>query len=239
MKSTLNVGVVVADDIEFEPFINLNTVPKQIRNFNKRPGYVLLYENGGKTIKLWVIYSGVGKVNSAAAAQFLIDNGADILLNYGLSGGLKDTAKGADMVGTSFVEHDFDLTCLGYDKGQKPGQSYVFYSDERLVNIFEKACQPIKRGNVASGDTFVSNDELKNELIRLYNVDCCDMESAAIASVADNFGIPFATLRRISDDAGDSATETYSTVNTTVHAPLVEKVLNVVPLIFCEESFWE
>ena len=39
------------------------------------------------------------------------------------------------------------------------------------------------------------------------------METAAIASVCDMAGIPFAALRRISDDAGDSATESYTEMN--------------------------
>ena len=38
----------------------------------------------------------------------------------------------------------------------------------------------------------------------------CDMESSAIAYLAEIAKIPFVTLRKISDDAGDSANESYT-----------------------------
>ena len=41
----------------------------------------------------------------------------------------------------------------------------------------------------------------------------CDMETAAIASVCDIADIPFASIRRISDDAGESALDSYRAMN--------------------------
>ena len=78
-------------------------------------------------------------------------------------------------------------------------------------------------------------DVLKNE----FGINACDMETAAIAYVANLTGTPFASLRRVSDDAGEDATEDYHEMNNRPMSDLPELLLKSVNCLFHEEVFWK
>ena len=54
---------------------------------------------------------------------------------------------------------------------------------------------------------------------------CCDMETAAIAYVCEYAGLPFAAVRRVSDDAGESAVDNYRDMNTSGETVLSDFIL--------------
>ena len=60
------------------------------------------------------------------------------------------------------------------------------------------------------------------------------METAAIASVCDMANIPYLSLRRVSDDAGDDAYASYSEMNTGEGQTLSEVFIKVLEAI-CSE----
>ena len=66
-------------------------------------------------------------------------------------------------------------------------------------------------GTVASGDQFVSNKALKEQIIANTGAFCTEMEGAAIAHTAWRNGVPFVVIRAISDKADDSAQMDYPT----------------------------
>ena len=72
--------------------------------------------------KLILVESGIGKVNAAVAATALAEQGVHIILNCGLSGGISGIGKNEISIPNKFLEHDFDLSGLGYKLCQKPGQ---------------------------------------------------------------------------------------------------------------------
>ena len=47
----------------------------------------------------------------------------------------------------------------------------------------------------------------------MFGATTCDMETAAIASVCDMAGIPYLSVRRVSDDAGEDAYANYNDMN--------------------------
>lgn len=238
MKTQLKVGLVIADDAEYAALKNIKEIKLVSKNFNIREGHTFCLEKNGKTISVWAVCCGVGTVNAAVATQHLIDYGTDILVNYGLSGGISGVSRGEDVIGTSFFEYDFDLTCMGYKPCEKPGQKYIFDADERLVELALKVATPAKSGKFASGDRFVSDPRLRDMLKENFGAICCDMETAAIGSAAYFSGVPFISLRRVSDDAGEDATETYREMNNVPQEAMAEKALNIIKSIFDEESFW-
>ncbi len=207
---SIKIGVIIADDMEYAPITEMGG---EYKPYFGKNGHLLTFSEYGKTIEVYAVHCGVGKVNAAAAAMHLIDGGCSMLLNTGLSGGIKGVRRGDLAIGTSFVEHDFDLTPLGYKKGVKPSQEYVYSADKRLVSHFSALCPHAVSGPMVTGDCFVSDAATRDELISEYGAVCCDMETAAIASVCSSAGVPFFTIRRVSDDAGDDAGTSYRDMN--------------------------
>ena len=74
----------------------------------------------GKEVAL--VCSGIGKVNAAVAASILAERfHADCILNTGIAGGIAPEVKLGDIVlSTDCLEHDFDVTAFGYEKGVIP-----------------------------------------------------------------------------------------------------------------------
>lgn len=238
MSDLLNIGLVVADDGEYAAIENYSGISLKENNFYKRKGHTFSIKNNNRIINVNSVLCGIGKVNAACATQYLIDKGADVILNFGLSGGISGVRRGEDIIGIKYFEHDFDLTCIGYKPCEKPSQEYIYSADKTLVKTFQKDNLFKKTGVFASGDCFVSDNNLRERLHDLFNAACCDMETAAIAYTAYSAGVPFACLRRVSDDAGDTATDDYLSMNGKSDTELFEKVLTGINNIIYENSFW-
>ena len=239
MKNELKIGLVIADDMEYAAYEELVSSYATENYFFNRKGHRYEITVCNKKIIIDSILCGIGTVNAAVATMHLINNGADIILNYGLSGGVSDVSRGEDIVGVSFIEYDFDLTCCGYKNCEKPAQDYIYSANELLSDIISNQGGGLKKAKLASGDRFVSDPVLRDLLKNEFGINACDMETAAIAYVAHLTNTPFASLRRVSDDAGDDATEDYHDMNNKPMSDLPELLLKTVNCIFHEAVFWE
>ena len=239
MKNELKIGLIVADDMEYAAYEKLVGEDATLKNFFARKGHSYEITVCNKKIIIESILCGIGTVNAATAAMYLVDNGADILLNYGLSGGVSSVSRGEDVVGVTFLEYDFDLMCCGYQACEKPAQEYIYYANELLSDIISKQGGNLKKCNLASGDKFVSDPVLRDTLKNDFGINACDMETAAIAYVASLTDTPFASLRRVSDDAGEDATEDYHDMNNKPMEDLPNLLLKSVNCLFHEKVFWE
>lgn len=163
---------------------------------------------------------GVGKVNAAALTQFLVDKGAKACVFTGVAGALDaELAVGDVVIGSAAVQHDVDVTALGYAPGHVPGSPETWRADDDLVALAtavardvalqgEKAGSPAFRvevGTVATGDQFISSQARAAELRSLFGAVCAEMEGAACAQVCAGWGVPFVIVRSISDNADHSA----------------------------------
>lgn len=171
-----------------------------------------------------VLKCGIGKVAAAIGAQVLCDlYHVTALINTGVAGGLHPALAVGDFVlGTSAVQHDFDVTALGYVRGymctggdnQKPT---VFTADKALAAQFRAAAAPLLgeskviEGPIATGDLFVDSSEVKQQLIRQFGAAAAEMEGGAIAQTATANGVPFLLVRAISDLAEHQANISYET----------------------------
>ncbi len=199
-----NIGIIVADRGEFQPLIDKIDSYENIGYFGRD---CCVFKLGGYTV--YAVLCGIGKVNASSAAMFLYHKNCDIILNYGYSGGISGVRKGDTVIADSFLEHDFDLVCLGYKPCEKPEQEYIYSADKQLTELLYKICSGAKCGLAVSGDRFISDDKLRCSLRDMFNAVSCDMETAAIASVCHQTGMRFACVRQISDDAGNDAAVLY------------------------------
>jgi len=205
----VKAGLMICDRDEYVQVQNLageNSVP-----FNEKGmfGNIFTINKDGFIIELYAICCGIGKVNAASCAMLLIDKGVSVILNTGYSGGLRNVIKHDLVLGERFVEHDFDLTVLGFKPSQKPGQEYIWKSDPVIMASLLKKFPMAKPGTFVTGDCFICSNEKRDQLITDFNAIAGDMESAAIASVCGRAGVKFASLRIISDGADDGSVTSY------------------------------
>ncbi|MBQ3291806.1 MAG: 5'-methylthioadenosine/adenosylhomocysteine nucleosidase [Mogibacterium sp.] len=166
-----------------------------------------------------IVKSGIGKVNAGACTQILINVfGADCIINTGVAGSLDASIDIGDIVvSTDAVQHDFDISPVGYAPGQLDGyDSPSLPADEELrkraVNAV-RVCAPevhVFEGRVCTGDQFISSDKQKEAISAEFGGLCCEMEGGAIAQICCQNDIPFVIIRAISDKADGSAEMVYS-----------------------------
>lgn len=220
-------GIVVADTQEFLPVKqSFHAVPPS--RFLPFEAAEKTLEQNGKALHITAVRSGVGKVNAASAAAFLIAFGADLILGYGLSGAVHNLRKGETAFGESYVEYDFDLSPLGYEAGVKPDQdAWLYHADPDLMKLALALYPDVKKCHVATGDRFVADSAFQKTLIGGYDAVCCEMESAAVASVCHRSGVPFLAVRSMTDDAGDYAAEAYAAENARAEDTAFQMVMNI------------
>lgn len=163
---------------------------------------------GGKDVVL--LKSGIGKVNAAMSTTILIERyHPDLIINTGSAGGLNPELNVGDLVISDDVcHHDVDATVFGYAYGQVPQMPAAYQADERLIQVAEEAARSlegiqVKIGRIASGDSFMSDpDRVQMVAEKFPGLQAVEMEAAAIAQVAYQYGLPFVIIRALSDIAG-------------------------------------
>lgn len=234
----LKIGVVVADVEEYKPLCDLwneFSVDGNIKMARDNDTYLLETENG--SAEVLCINCGIGKVNAAAATAHLIDLGCSVILNYGLSGGISGVRRGEIVVADRFLEHDFDLTTIGYKPCEKPRQKYIYDAHKQLLKLIKGINPNIKCGTAVCGDRFICSEKDRDFFKSNFSAISCDMETAAIASVCDMFSVPFIALRRISDDAGESAVDSYNEMNTAGETVLTDVFAELIAAVIKSKEF--
>ena len=208
------LGIIGAMTIEVE------TLKESLENLtvSHRTG-MEFYEGTLEGLPVVIVQCGVGKVNAAICAQTLCAcYGVTHLVNTGIAGSLcADLDIGDLVVSRDAMHHDFDCVHFGYEMGRVPGMEVTaFPADEAMMDYAFAAAEAVnpghtKIGRVASGDQFVAEKALKEQIIARTQGLCTEMEGAAIAQTAYRNGIPFVILRAISDKADDSAEMDYPT----------------------------
>jgi adenosylhomocysteine nucleosidase len=157
---------------------------------------------------------GIGKVNAAALTQSLLMRGAVAVLFTGVAGGVDPELRVGDLVvAHDALQHDVDVTGLGYALGEVPGETPTWTADPDLRERVAAAAREVAAaagvrvvvGRVASGDTFVADPARVAELRARFGASCAEMEGAAVAQVCARWGVPWAIVRSVSDTADHDA----------------------------------
>ena len=213
----MHIGIIGAMDSE------VAYLKEVLREKKEETRYGYIFDTGMiGTSTVTVVKCGIGKVNAARCTQMLIDlYTPDVIVNTGIAGAIAPELRIGDVVAAEgLVQHDFDLSVIGLPKGYMPGEEdrskpTVFTCDRNLVSALEQAAEKIVpeanvvRGIIATGDVFVADAALKNEISTLYSAKAAEMEGGAVAQTAFYSGIPFAVMRVMSDQADGAAPESY------------------------------
>ena len=205
------IGIIGAMELEVAILKNL----MQVDTITEKAG-MDFYDGTlcGKSVV--VVRCGFGKVNAGICVQIL----ADLLqvthiINLGVAGSLNPKLDIGDiLISERALQHDMDVSPLGYDPGQIPEiGTFAFFADKMMIDTALCACKRVNpdinvlTGLVVSGDQFISSREVKDRLVSLFHGDCAEMEGAAVAQASYLNGLPFVIIRAISDKADDSAGE--------------------------------
>lgn len=240
-KTQLKIGLIIADNMEFKPFAEYCAkIEKMREGVNRKNEFITIcLRKGERTIELTGVKCGVGKVNAAMSASFQIANGANLILNSGLSGGIANVRRGDIVAGTQYMEADFDLTAMGMELARKPDQEYLYDADPLLLETVKRVCPDIVCGRLGTGDFFLNNEEKKNLYKNKFDLTAFDMETGAIASVCYKCDVPFLAIRKVSDDAAENSPEDYREMNNKAEASLIEVVSSLLDEIFAQDAFWK
>ena len=159
-----------------------------------------------------LVQSGIGKVLAAITTTLLISHyQVDAVINTGSAGGIGPGLQIGDVVLSDKLAYfDADVTAFGYEMGQMAGMPLYYQADPTLIAKAEKAAKAhglqTRTGFIVSGDTFVDN-QAKIAMIKSYFPDVLanEMEGAAIAHVAHQYGVPFVVIRAMSDVGDENA----------------------------------
>ncbi len=176
---------------------------------------VSVWEGEVEGTRVVLVVTGVGKVSATLAAQFICDEfDPGTLLVVGLAGGIEsDGQRGRLIIASGALQHDVDARPFTDAKGVIPSLGKtVFAADPTLSEKLRHATERVvdnpkivRSGVVLTGDQIVTSRVIRNGLLADFpNGACLDMETAAIAQVAHQNGVPWAALRIISDAADET-----------------------------------
>lgn len=183
---------------------------------------------------LVAVEAGIGKSHAAMVATLLLQEfGCRSLLFSGVAGGLDpDLAIGDVVVADRLVMHDYGARVDGRLKPYQPGvpplpgfPEEVGYSPApELMQKIKDALEGVDIGTfgaaatggephrsrlvfgtILTGDIFLNDAVERERLHRDLGGIAVEMEGAAVAAVADRFGVPVVVVRALSDLAGSES----------------------------------
>ena len=221
-----NIGILGAMAQEIDEVKAMLTEKTNVRIANRE--FVVGKLNGVRCV---VAFSKWGKVAATITATLLIQEFAVTDLFFiGTAGALADDLKVGDIVVSKrLVQHDLDARPM-LSRFELPLLNRIYVnSDPGLTELAGRAitnllAQGVEKmvgkdavrefklnptlhfGDVASGDQFINSDEKRQEILDLLpDLQCVEMEGAAVAQVCLEFGTPFTVVRIISDTADHNA----------------------------------
>jgi adenosylhomocysteine nucleosidase len=207
-----------------------------------------------------MIESGIGKVAAAMTATLLLDGlKCRAIVMSGVAGGIDPSLAIGDLVvAQKLVQHDYGrLQADGVTPFRPgvppfgPGRTDFGYDmpDDLVARIhtaldgFQLPSLPeelvgagarapvIKIGTIVSGDQFINDEGARVRLQSVFGAHAVEMEGAAVAQVAEAFGVPAIVIRSLSDLAGSDSHLDFGKFVTAV-APTAAKVVErLVPVL--------
>lgn len=224
----MKIGFVIADDNEYKPFLDFALSQGGTTETRRNRDSVSFTYNNHELV---AVKAGIGKVNAATTAAFLIaDDKVDTILNFGLSGAISTHVRNDIVAGVSYTECDFDLTAIGYVLGKKPQDIYVYNADKSLFDA-AMSIEGISQAVCGCGDIFLADPVKKSLYKETFGITEFDMETGAVASVCHDAGIPFLAIRQISDTADDAAVESYRELNDKCEITLTNVIIELLKKI--------
>lgn len=203
----MKIGMIVAIMSEMKQLLNkYGSSMTEI----KKNGYTI-YHCQLKGNDIYVAQSGAGEIGAAAVAQLLITAfDVELIVNYGVVGGLTDESKLSE---TTIVK---DIVHYAYDTSEydhcEVGRYLEFESvhiptTEKYVDLALRLHPELRAVSCASADKFVSLGTEKRSIAEQFGCDICDMESAGIVLTCTRNQVDCLLVKAVSDSVDGGAEE--------------------------------
>ncbi|MTD41480.1 5'-methylthioadenosine/adenosylhomocysteine nucleosidase [Erwinia sp. CPCC 100877] len=169
-------------------------------------------------IELFLMETGIGKVNAAASASLVCERiEPELIINTGSAGGFSDQLAIGDVVyATDLLYSDVDATGFDYEYGQVPQMPASYPLAVDWQTLIDSLRQPesyrIHKGLIVTADSFMSEAAVVKTIKKRFpKALASDMESTAIAQISHFYKVPVLNIRGISDIAGQAAAVSFET----------------------------
>ncbi|MBP2966954.1 5'-methylthioadenosine/S-adenosylhomocysteine nucleosidase, partial [Acinetobacter baumannii] len=109
------------------------------------------------------------------------------------------------VLGSSFSHHDVNIEQM---ENLFPNQS-VFEADTKLLTTFSKYFEKDRCGKIVSGEIFVTDSHVKENIVLNHQPILVDMETSSIAHCCFINDTPFISMRSVYDSANEEANDSY------------------------------
>lgn len=204
----MKIGIIGAVELEVAPFLDM------MDNYAVTERALLKFCEGHiADVPVVVVFCGVGKVNAALATTLLIETFAcEAIINAGTSGGMDARLRIFDtVVSTEVAHHDVDASIL---RDYHPHRESIYFpAGEGLLALAHQAAEMVTDrqvlfGRMMTGEAFI-DDSNRAPILEKFAPLSVDMETAAVAQVCAAFGLPYISVRSITDDAEHSGIGTF------------------------------
>lgn len=198
--------IVTAMADESAPFVDRADFVGEASQVGHAVHRLLSFEGRG----VLLVQCGIGLVNSATAAAVAISaTSTRVVISAGSAGGVGvDVRVGDVVVGSTYLYSGADARAFGYALGQVPGMPETYPGDQDLLAAALGADVPglrVLAGTTISGDAFIDASTVDAIRTAFPGALSTDMESAALAHTSHLYGVPFLSVRGISDLCGPAA----------------------------------
>ena len=137
----------------------------------------------------WIQLCGIGREKALRAAKSLLDAGATALLSWGTAGGLDPALRAGTLVLPQQV--------ISADQSMFP------VNDAWRSRLHHRVAGQVATsgGSLLESLSVFTHPSQKQAIAKRHGAVAVDMESAAVAQVAQQAGVPFVAVRVISDQA--------------------------------------
>ncbi|GFO72648.1 adenosylhomocysteine nucleosidase [Bathymodiolus japonicus methanotrophic gill symbiont] len=136
-----------------------------------------------------ITLSGAGSKNAASAAQNLIILGANQLISWGCAGALSPQLKAGDLVVPADILTRDNIQLTTHKQWSR-----------KVIDLLDKTIKHTQ-ATLLESDTVIGQACDKNRLYLTTQAIAVDMESAAVAQLAQQAQLPFIAIRSIVDPA--------------------------------------
>ena len=222
MKS-INIGLLSAMPEEIGNFLEIleNVTIKEYGDLKIYHGKLNKKVSNYHSVFINLAGSGWGKVSAARAITRILayKDKIDLIIFTGVAGAANKSLSQWDIViANEVIQHDMDARPI-FEKFVLPPlkkakletnnflKNWIFNSiRENIRNGNLLGFGQIKKGLIATGDSFISDESVIKRLKdELPDLEAVEMEGGAVAQVAEQEGVPWIILRVISDSADSNS----------------------------------
>lgn len=201
------IGLVVATENEFNAIFKSTTAEHEILETEPFLIYKLKLGNN----EIIAINCGIGEIYSAITTEYLITKyKVDFILNYGVVGSLSDSLSlNSTVTIDKIFDYQYDVSLIdNVEVGFHTELNSLYVkTNQNVLDFMSKNFKDIPQVTCASGNQFITDVKIKENLANKYGCSICEMESLGIALTCLKNNVDFLFIKGVSDSKTGGAEE--------------------------------